>query len=635
MVFADSTGPDITESIPGDISRRITSSAAYVAGGARYDFAIGGLPFLCAISDQRPYQRRTADFRKQQFDTSREAGEQSLDQWWTRDQASFHKGAGINYYEPGSDEGTQYRFKSSAGVDVWTVGEVSLLHSLSKTITITAGQSAWATTAVVSGLDYYFANGNGTVSRQGASGSAGTYTGATDNIGPVAVAGSTILVGGPTSIRSGLANGATLADLWTGAAASPRPYWVKGRIIAAVGAALYELTLAGGTWPAAALYTHPDTGWTWTSVVETPTAILASGYGSHKGAIFKFELETDTTGTVPKLGQPFQIAEFPPGEQVHAMYAYLSQYVAIGTNKGLRVALIDGNGNLQYGPLIIETANPVTAFSARDSFIYAGVQDYIDGKSGVVRVNLAEPLGDSLRFAYATDAQTHTTGKVNSVAFLGTTDRVVVAVDADGIYVQSATAFEPSGYLLTGAMRFATTEAKLFRRMKVRATPGTGTMSVSTVDEQATTAFIFRVGPSYNTNDDIDLTAPATAQEHISLLLTLEASSDTLGSPVLNGVQVKAIPQIKRQRLVQVPLLCMDREKDRNGVETGYNGGAADRFLALEALEDLQAVVQVQDFTTGESYSAQIEMVQLERTTPPKKGNDNAGGILTVTLRKL
>jgi hypothetical protein len=55
-----------------------------------YDVAIGGLPFIYAINDARPYIRQTAPFRKDQFDNGQEPGEQSLTGWWIRSQSSFH-----------------------------------------------------------------------------------------------------------------------------------------------------------------------------------------------------------------------------------------------------------------------------------------------------------------------------------------------------------------------------------------------------------------------------------------------------------------------------------------------------------------------------------------------------------------
>jgi hypothetical protein len=97
-----------------------------------YDVAIGGQPFLLASSDRYPYQRQTATYRKQQFDNTKEVGEQSFEGWWLRSQSSFHLGAGINYLDPYLSENVQYRFNDSAGVDVWTPGQVSMLPAYRK-----------------------------------------------------------------------------------------------------------------------------------------------------------------------------------------------------------------------------------------------------------------------------------------------------------------------------------------------------------------------------------------------------------------------------------------------------------------------------------------------------------------------
>jgi hypothetical protein len=635
VVFADSSAPDLTESIPTPLARRITEAAGYTQNGCKFDVAIGGLPFMFAINDQRQYQRQTADFRKQQLDTSKEPGEQSLDQWWVRDQASWHRGAGVVFYEPGSDDGTAYRYKDSVGVDVWTKGQMTLLHSLASIGTVSAAQVSYATTGVLAdGTDVVFLNQNGTVKRHNGT-SATNYTGATGT-SRVAVAGSTILVGTSNSIASGSISGTTLTNLWTSAPSAPSPHWVKSRIIAATANSLWELTLAGGAWPATATYAHPDASWTWTSVTEAPNAILAAGYSGAQSAIYSFTLETDGSGAVPKLGQPFQVAEFPPGEQVHSLRVYLGTYVAIGTSKGVRIGILGDNGTIQQGPLVFSSTQPVRALNARDSYVYAGVTNQISGNSGVVRINLAESVDDTgLRFAYANDVQTHATGQVDSVAFLGNTDRVVVGVRGVGAYLQSATVYETNGYLLSGAMRFATTEAKAFRRAKIRTATNAGTVAFSSIDRGGTEATIFTLGDAYNTDSDIAITSPTTGQPYLLFRLVLSSNETHLTTPVVEGLQIKALPQLRRQRLLSLPLMCIDREKDRNGVMSGYKGGAANRLFALEELEDLQAVVQIEDFTAGESFQAQIESVQMDRNTPPSRRGGNFGGYITVVVRRL
>lgn len=97
-----------------------------------YDVAIDGVPFVIKVDDQFPYQRQTAEYKKQQFDNTAEAGEQSLSGWWLRSQSSFHYGSGINFYEPSQGETLRYRFADSQGVDPWTIGSVSLLNDVNE-----------------------------------------------------------------------------------------------------------------------------------------------------------------------------------------------------------------------------------------------------------------------------------------------------------------------------------------------------------------------------------------------------------------------------------------------------------------------------------------------------------------------
>jgi hypothetical protein len=110
----------------------VSSTATWQNTDVAYDVAIGGLPFIYAINDSRPYIRQTAPFRKDQFDNGAEPGEQSLTGWWIRSQRSFHSGAGINFFDPATtDENGHYRFADSKGINVWTKGEATLLHKLS------------------------------------------------------------------------------------------------------------------------------------------------------------------------------------------------------------------------------------------------------------------------------------------------------------------------------------------------------------------------------------------------------------------------------------------------------------------------------------------------------------------------
>jgi len=127
----------ITDPIVDPIGIVSTSQNLFTNTSNVYDIAIGGQPFLLASSDKYPYQRQTATYRKQQFDNTKEVGEQSFEGWWLRSQSSFHNGSGINYLDPYVSENVQYRFFDSEGVDVWTPGQVNLLKNVSSTHQVT------------------------------------------------------------------------------------------------------------------------------------------------------------------------------------------------------------------------------------------------------------------------------------------------------------------------------------------------------------------------------------------------------------------------------------------------------------------------------------------------------------------
>jgi len=122
--------PSLGRSIAVDVGV-VSSTAIWQNTDMSYDVAVGGLPFIYAINDSRPYVRQTAPFRKDQFDNGTEPGEQSLTGWWIRSQMSFHSGSGIKFFDPATtDENGHYRFADSKGIDVWTKGEATLLKAV-------------------------------------------------------------------------------------------------------------------------------------------------------------------------------------------------------------------------------------------------------------------------------------------------------------------------------------------------------------------------------------------------------------------------------------------------------------------------------------------------------------------------
>ena len=633
--FLETAEPDITESIPTHISAR-TASPVFIAKGVLADIAIAELPFRLAISDQTPYMRETSDFRRQQIDTSAEPGEQTLAQWWVRDQDSWHRGAGSNFYEPGSDNGaTKYRYDRSLNMDVWTLGQATLIKRSPLLTAAAGGESAYATPALVGGVNVVFGIVGSSLFRHDGT-TQTTYSGTAGS--EAVVAGSKVLTGTTAGILVGDTTGSALTALWTSTGATVRPWWVKSRIIAAKANALYDLTLAGGTIDGSTpkLYEHPDATFEWTGVAEAPGAILASGKSNGYGFIYKFNLTDPGAGASPVVGGASQVADFPPGEEVYAIKSYLSTYLAIGTSRGVRVGVMDADGNLQYGPLTVETTQPVRALGARDSYVYAGIEADLDGVSGCARIDLSQPT-DDLRYAYAYDANSHVAGQVTGVGFLGNTDRVALGVLGHGVYLQSATLYEETGYVQSGRIRFGTSEPKAFNRAKIRAQiPADCGVTISTIDPSGSVESIIRMGDSWNTDEDITLkTIADSGQSYAQILIALDSSDDGLRTPILEAFQIKATPLPRIQRTIQYPIIIEDIEQDRNGNKVGKAGGAAIRLALLEDLEQGRSVITVQDFTNNESYSAQIRKIEFLRDTPPSRNRKNFGGIAKVTVLKL
>jgi hypothetical protein len=125
-----SRSPDISERTIIDLSGRL--STYYDLNGNAFDMAIGGLPFIMAVTDSTPYRRQTAEFRVQRVDQMRDPGEHTLggSGYWTRSQSSWHYGEGVLFAEPmeGNDAEVRFRYRDSYGIDVWTPGEISLLR---------------------------------------------------------------------------------------------------------------------------------------------------------------------------------------------------------------------------------------------------------------------------------------------------------------------------------------------------------------------------------------------------------------------------------------------------------------------------------------------------------------------------
>jgi len=652
-------GRDITEgrstrAIAVDVG--VTSSTAiWQNTDMSYDVALGGLPFIYAINDARPYTRQTAPFRKDQFDNGAEPGEQSLTGWWMRSQMSFHSGSGIKFYDPATtDEVGHYRFADSKGLDVWTKGQVTLLSSCTSTHTVTGAIASngnvqqhlrsikWNTTSGVLLHDEYDVDKialDGTVTHFV------DYISGTDTpVFAICDDGTfaywiTNTATKKTVYKKALT--ATSSDADTkmfdeiGTVTNAAMEYVKDRIVMCANNKVFEFSTSATAMPSA-VYTHPTTTHVYTSIAASGPAIYISGYNGIQSTIQKYTL-TNTGGMPTLTGGAVVAAELPVGEIVHKIYYYLG-YLMIGTNKGVRVATVsDQDGSITYGPLIVETSQPCYDFAARDHYVWCATG--VGGDAGVIRIDLSNEI-ENLRFAWANDLYMDgVTGKVTTAcAFANGTDQLVFCTANNGttdgtIYIESASTLRSSGYLTTGNIRYGTLEPKNFKRLLGRGDFAYGSMTLETVDKNG----IEYDHISYDASVppiEVGTNSPATAQEYVAYKFILYR--DTLESnkgPVFKGYQAKATIATPRQRIIQFPVYCYDVETDRYNVVVGYEGRAFDKIQALEDIEESGDVVTWQDLTTGESRQAVIEQISFNRLTPPDKRFDGFGGVIQITIR--
>jgi hypothetical protein len=730
-------GDDITEGLVYTLSNP-AGSTNYSATGEAYDVAIAGLPFFLLNSDDSPYRRVTAQYRKQQIDQSREPGEQTLTGWWLRSQSSFHYGQGIKFFEPIQDESLRFQYTESKGIDVWTKGQATLLKSVNSQHVVTGGIQSngrpWQYARSIQwtknsnkydgilladeyDVDKIFPSITVSITNKALTSNVATLT--TSAVHGLSVGmqititgvgspfdGEYRITGVPTTTTFTYAKTATdvvstpVSPAGTGVAdvihfidyisGTDYPvhaicddgvyaYWVtnvtasgtprlrvykkllsddssvsptlmisensitvtnavmeytKERIVMCVNDKVYEFSSSATTLPVA-VYAHNDPDHIFTSITSSGAAIYISGYSGIQSNIYKFTLST--AGAMPTLTSAITAAELPVGEIVFKISYYLGN-LAIGTSQGMRMADASQlDGSITYGALIFESTQPVYDFAFRDRYIWAA--SGVDGQAGVTRVDMGQPLGN-LQFPYAYDlynpADTlghHTT----ACAFLGDTYRLAFCNAGNGddgtIYIESASTLIAEGTLRTGYVRYNTLELKIFKLMQARVDTTNGGLYIDSIDYADN---FFRIGTfaQESTVPEVNINYPQASQEYLGFQFTLTRSStDVTKGPLFTGYQIKALPAIPRQRLIQYPLSCFDHESDHFGVEVGYEGSAYVRMTQLENIENVGDTIRVEDFRTGESYIGLIEELEFRNATPSDKRFTGYGGLLLVTIR--
>ena len=651
-------GGDYSE-IAFSLSNPQSAASLYTLTDYAYDIAINGQPFFMQTSDQTPYRRATAQYRKEQYDQTREAGEQSLTGWWFRSQSSFHLGQGIKYFEPAQDEGLRFQYTESKGLDVWTKGQATLLRSCTQGHHTTGDlhpnkrpyQYLRSIKWVASSINYegVLVHDEYDVDKIDTAGNVVHFidynAGVSDPVYAICDDGSTAYwvtndsIGGKLQVwkksldLDSTSPGTLMFDKPGITVTNAVIEHVKGRLVMCVNAKIYEITPSTTVLPTE-LYTNPEPSYSFTSITESGNAIYVAGYNGIQSTIIKFTLEAD--GGMPTLAYATTAAEMPSGEIVYRIYQYLG-YIMIGTNRGIRLGTGGADGSITYGKLIVETSQPCYDFAARGTFVWCATG--VEGEPGVIRMSLGDVV-EPLVPAYAYDVYyPGVSGKTTTAcAFLGETDRLAFTTKKTGavdgyVYSETASTKLSSGYLQTGYIRYNTLEDKIFKFISPRVDTTNGAFTVQSIGEDGSEYSIGGYAQGVITSE-LGIPYPTGTHQYLGFKFTLNrSSSDNTKGPLFTGYQLKALPAVLRQRLIQYPLMCYDRESDQLNNEVGYDGRAFDRLTLLEEIENIGDTIRVQDFRTGESYIGLIEEMDFRNVTSTDKRFSGFGGVLLVTVR--
>jgi len=636
-----------------------------------FDYAINGVPFLSAVSTEFPYQRESVSSRKEQFDTSAEAGEQSLQNWWYRSQASFDLGAGAIFADTLKDENLSRRCAASWNLDlITTPGETTLLNPVKYLLPfevdsdlLEAGNKKFKSAYIrwqregSRGTDYYNAaywNQENAIIIFPLEQRPGLYNNglilpktvnivedgsnrdvydiiavnnylfflSEDGVHRIDVDTAQFEGFGPASellfkfkenlsddefvkISSGILsfvkdrlvvaltmeNGegriyqlpvnpelpkeatkftyryhkttATSRGIkayfkeaynwkvgleveFSGSIEYPDYYNTSGTIVGVSAdkkeirideiISVSNLTTETGIAEAdlqnteylietdknnnALTVAFPDTSLLiplyrslikdiqWTGIAEGPTGIYFTYSAGNKSAVLFSQPRQEFAGGVPILQPPSIVAELPTDETALSLATYLGTYIIVGTNKGVRVGIIDGNGGVILGELTLKSDKPVRALYVEDRFVYAGgalagTEFYPSSSiehNGLYKIDLSRTVTpNSLSFAWQKDineirSPISNNADINNfeITYIGPTNnnkKEFVLDIFNGVefgkwfYVNTEINKDEweqeeagddlyiTGYLKTGKIRFDTTEDKIFQYINVSFNP--------------------------------------------------------------------------------------------------------------------------------------------------------------------
>ncbi len=556
------------------------------------------------------YSRTTVQTLREQRDTSEEAGENRLNtQFWVRSQTDWSRGAGQEYFD--NNDSDRRRFYTSSGIDPWTKGQVSLLPITEDKGN--TGNDVIMKVFVGSGTDYmYVASGTNLYYSSNFNTASPTWNTVTALASPQTI---TDFTSDGTSIFIAYGSARHLAKTGINSTTQPSSLgssepdklrFVGGRLIELDGNTIEELAANGSVLGSATFsLTH---GSVWEDVCVGPVGLYAAANSNDTGSLYFLAAGSDGAITSPQ-----QVADLPRGETINAIESY-GGLLIIATSKGLRVAAMNQDASVSYGP-VIDNGGAAYSLATDDRFVWFGTAN-----GQVYRADLSV-FTDTLVPAWATDVVS-TGSTPGNVTWVARVDGETFFVDvANGVQGHAASGDRvASGTLTVGDVRWNSQFDKSLRQVEVRASPTlavTGTQSYEQSGETYDDADLVYNGVAtpvqgtvkvtFTPDTGIDLSvltltdrAPKTVDYSLSdkytVKFTLERdSSSTTAGPNLESWQLLAFPAPTRIDEIVLPVVMRKRVASSRGMGAAVQQDPQGEYDALRALMVAKQVVTYQE----------------------------------------
>lgn len=565
--------------------------SAATAANKAWPVSLGGIPYMLDTKEQRVKHESIPDLRpaqEQKDNASR--GTLSPEAFWRRVFESWHVGAGQSHFDR-VDESNSWRFKRSRGVNVWNKYQLSLLPDTDQKIS----SANTNLRTVPAGSFFYLTDGTALKYTQDITVDTPTWTtvtgGTAASFTQIASDGFNVLLACGTSagIDKTTRGAATKTNHITGGTITEVAYG-KGRWLASNGAVLYDITtlVAGGGALPTALFTHPNSDFAWNCFAEGPTALYAGGFSGDKSLIYRLTMKEDGTG----LNQPVVAGFLPDGEIIRSMQAYLG-FLLIGTDKGLRVGIIGGSGDVTVGAFI-PTDAAVRCMEGQDHFVWFGWSSFEGAYSGLGRVDL-ETFSDiqKLAPAYASDILVpSTTATVQSVATFQNIR--VFTISGSGVYAEHLTNLVPTGEIDTGLFDYGLADDKVSLYVDFsHVSSNGGTHSVYLSQDRGIFNLLATQGDSHFPVP----TGEARGREFELRIVLNRSGSDVTKGPIAANWALRIEPAVPLIETIEVPLLIGPEIHRLDKVREYVN--PIEQIENIKTLRNLKTVTQYTEAGRG------------------------------------